>query len=962
MSDIDVWYKWFGLNKNPFNTSPLNKNQIDLFYKTSDIAKKIDPLLAELSTNVPTLKLIIGSRGLGKTTIFHYIKWKADEIPNLIPIYIDAAYESTKTENPSILIAQSILSNFLEELFNYLFLHNSEIWNRYKSSIDVYMNNIGFVMDHSGVLKNPSSSPLETHFVNLRRITENMSRICQNNNLRFLLLVDNIDKGNLDPALIFFRESISQSLFEDFNLSFNSTVYISGKNELRNEMLSSKYSADYSYLQDAIILNKLTPIESYKIIEQRITTSCSTPIKIPFEPEVIHEIWIKNQGITRDIILDVKNLLEKAFKFKVPFVTLALYKSRKFNAKENSDILSRIVEEDIPSRKGSEALMGLYTYLNCNANKFKTAINLIINVYNKKSLSKENQIFLSELVEKKFLIFDVKNQYFLVREDITHLFNKLIENGMELSEFMDWYISDHIEVIPIEIDKILPEAKLSELREQSKKHHWGKVIISTQDTYYSLSDDVLKNIVDKFFESALKSYIRLSGDDWDEIDNSIIFDEMWNIIFNVCKAITYLLASYLADDIKYGISDRKNDWNNIYYFIIQKGQKEFFYLENWSFIKTLYSLRKRVLVEKSYVPSREELMEWYSNIDKTIDELYNFWVIILSKIAQAEYREMVEKVTNKQILSSEFIEKYDGKKEEPQMTGTELSITREKGNEIKIQPVHISDTQKEVVRVAVVQLCYELTKSFPPMIKNKDVMKSRVFSGIDIAQKHGTNIVCLPELSLCEEWIKEIEDRYQDMIIIGGSFYKDNKNVCTVIVKNSIIEVPLQSKLTPSAFEDSEIMGTRMIPGDKIYKYETQFGKFVVLICRDFEDLVHYFRDTDVDFIFCPAFNQANDRFHQEANNHVTKTPSYILIANTGIYGGSSIFGQLNKDYFETLVSRGCKDEGDLSYKLCEAKKQRDEVIIADFNLIHKGIQVPTPSDSSKEVKSIKNIKKILIT
>ena len=85
-------YKWFGLNQNPFNTSPLNKNQIDLFYKTSEISKKIDPLLSELSTNVPTLKLIIGLRGIGKTTIFNYIKWKADEIPNLIPIYIDATY------------------------------------------------------------------------------------------------------------------------------------------------------------------------------------------------------------------------------------------------------------------------------------------------------------------------------------------------------------------------------------------------------------------------------------------------------------------------------------------------------------------------------------------------------------------------------------------------------------------------------------------------------------------------------------------------------------------------------------------------------------------------------------------------------------------------------------------------------------------------------------------------------
>jgi len=69
VSNENIWYKWFGLNKNPFSTSPLNKNQIDLFYKTSEITKKIEPLLAELSTDVPSLKLVIGPRGIGKTTI-----------------------------------------------------------------------------------------------------------------------------------------------------------------------------------------------------------------------------------------------------------------------------------------------------------------------------------------------------------------------------------------------------------------------------------------------------------------------------------------------------------------------------------------------------------------------------------------------------------------------------------------------------------------------------------------------------------------------------------------------------------------------------------------------------------------------------------------------------------------------------------------------------------------------------
>ncbi len=199
------------------------------------------------------------------------------------------------------------------------------------------------------------------------------------------------------------------------------------------------------------------------------------------------------------------------------------------------------------------------------------------------------------------------------------------------------------------------------------------------------------------------------------------------------------------------------------------------------------------------------------------------------------------------------------------------------------------------------------------------------------------------------------------MIVIGGSFYKDNKNICPVIMESDV-DIPCQPKITPSSSESSEIMGTRMIPGDTIYKYETQFGRFVILICRDFDNLVHYFRDmTDIDMIFCPCFNSASERFQKDADVHVEKIPSYALIANMGLYGGTSIFGRLNRNYFSTLVDGGCKDTEDLSYKLCEVKKGREEMILADFNLIHKSVQVPTPSDPNEEIRSVEKIQKIPI-
>ena len=277
--------------------------------------------------------------------------------------------------------------------------------------------------------------------------------------------------------------------------------------------------------------------------------------------------------------------------------------------------------------------------------------------------------------------------------------------------------------------------------------------------------------------------------------------------------------------------------------------------------------------------------------------------------------------------------------------------------------IYISDTQKEIVRIAVAQFCFELTESFPFVLKNKDEVKMKVFSALEIAKYDGANILCLPELCLCEEWICEIEERYPDMIVIGGSFYKDKMNICPVIMKSNANR-HYQPKITPSRNEDPEMTGVGMVSGDAVYIYETRFGRFMVLICRDFDHLLtRLVHRKNPDMIFCPAFNpaSANKRFHNAAHLHVEKSPLYIMIANTGKYGGTSIFGRLHKDYFGHLVGNGCKDAGDLTYKLCEVKEGQEEVILADFNLIHKSVQVPTPSDPNEDTRSVGRLKKIPI-
>ena len=278
----------------------------------------------------------------------------------------------------------------------------------------------------------------------------------------------------------------------------------------------------------------------------------------------------------------------------------------------------------------------------------------------------------------------------------------------------------------------------------------------------------------------------------------------------------------------------------------------------------------------------------------------------------------------------------------------------------QFESVDISTRIKDIIRIAVAQLGFELTNSFPPRLVDRESTKKKVFSALKTAKQHNANIVCLPELCMSEEWLKEIENAYPDVIVIAGSYYnKSNQNISEILV-DSHNDIPPQIKVNPSVPENSNFLETRMNSGDRINVYKTKYGIFSVLICRDFGKFASLLRGK-VDMILVPSYNRANDRFHKEADNHVTNSPSYVIISNTAIFGGTSIFGQLNNTYLKELEKKGYKKEGDNSYKLCEIEECEEGLIIADFNLVHKSPPLQAPIDAAEELKllSVTNINKV---
>ncbi|MDA0525383.1 retron St85 family RNA-directed DNA polymerase [Methanococcoides alaskense] len=277
--------------------------------------------------------------------------------------------------------------------------------------------------------------------------------------------------------------------------------------------------------------------------------------------------------------------------------------------------------------------------------------------------------------------------------------------------------------------------------------------------------------------------------------------------------------------------------------------------------------------------------------------------------------------------------------------------------------VNISHTEKRVVKIIAVQLAYELsTEEFPPQIIDENRLKTKVLNALAKAFDLGADIVCLPELCVREDWIEGIQNTYTDMVIVAGSYYdNENHNVCKLIV-DSNISIPLQMKITPSPFENPGITDENMVPGSELYIYNTKVGKISILICRDFLNLRDRLRGNQKpDIIFIPSYNSATERFYDDAHNHTTNSAVYIVISNTSLYGGTSVFGLIRPESQGALVRRGFKDENDRQNKLCKLRKGEEGFVIADFNLIHKSLQNPMPADPAEEIKPVSNIDKKLI-
>jgi tetratricopeptide (TPR) repeat protein/predicted amidohydrolase len=261
------------------------------------------------------------------------------------------------------------------------------------------------------------------------------------------------------------------------------------------------------------------------------------------------------------------------------------------------------------------------------------------------------------------------------------------------------------------------------------------------------------------------------------------------------------------------------------------------------------------------------------------------------------------------------------------------------------------DIKNKFIKIGLVQLKYTLTKTYPYKLEKKEIVKSKILSALKIADSEDIDILCFPELCFSEEFIEEAR-KYKNRIIIGGSFYRDNFNICPVLMGGEEYDV---LKINPSPYYETELIsGKGMKSGNdiKIFFSTKREFKFAVLVCWDYikESNRLYLSgngEKPINLIINPQYNSDKDRFQRKADTDCENYHADIIQVNAYEFGGSCIFGIENKNVIDRLKSAGCRQEDGFVYKLCEASGEM--MIFSDLDLA--GIEVPSSVDSKPRIR-----------
>lgn len=387
------WIKFFELAGDPFNTIPLQSvtDFHELLIKTDDINKHIDPLLTHFEESKPFLRVIVGPRGSGKSTILHYAISVVRHKKGVVACYVShqpSIIEGSK--DPVFGIGNDTALRLLIELSKALLI--SEGGGEDAELVD-FAKEVG--LNREGRFLEDGPSFPEWSYSRVSQKLTKLLEFIQKKGIRALVAIDNYDKHNEDIAIAFLASHFAQPIFEELQ-SVGVSLFLTADVEWSKNVAKN---SDLNYLGEPISLSEINPIEARSLIKKRIAAKLLTHgVQEIFEDDAISSIAIKEDGIARNIMETCRICLIEAAARSQKCITRALadeiLRTRETRAQKYYECIKR-------KPKAIEALnriVGLWKEV--DPDTFRKMLHGLVNFWQGESVDDE---ILSLLREKRLI-------------------------------------------------------------------------------------------------------------------------------------------------------------------------------------------------------------------------------------------------------------------------------------------------------------------------------------------------------------------------------------------------------------------------------------------------------------------------------------------------------------------------------------------------------------------------------
>jgi len=219
------WISFHGLMGDPFSTTPL-KSDLDfqrLFVKTKEVSEFVDPIVSHFVTSRANFTVIGGTRGIGKSTVLHYLHYMLSNKDGVLSVYTTQQTERIERQlNPNYHIGYDTLYQIMNNVLLSLSYKFPDCVKKHSSKLNKVAEAVGFdLSERTGV--NHAESSFGVLSERLRILCE----VLKSEDIKTFVTIDNYDRHSEDIAIKFLEGEFAQPVFEilqDAGMSITMTV------------------------------------------------------------------------------------------------------------------------------------------------------------------------------------------------------------------------------------------------------------------------------------------------------------------------------------------------------------------------------------------------------------------------------------------------------------------------------------------------------------------------------------------------------------------------------------------------------------------------------------------------------------------------------------------------------------------------------------------------------------------